>query len=85
MNKTMLSDINAGQRARVTNVGCCGDMRRRFMDLGLIRGTTVRCILTSKGGMKAYNIRGAVIGIRPRDARSVEVEVQDVEDGSTGG
>ncbi len=81
----MLSDINVGQRARITNVGCCGNIRRRFMDLGLIRGTMVRCILTSNGGMKAYNIRGAVIGIRPMDARSVEVEVQDFEDGSSGG
>ena len=77
MNKTMLSDIKVGQSARVTSVGCYGDIRRRFMDLGLIRGTTVRCILGSGGGMKAYSIRGAVIGIRPRDARDVEVEVQD--------
>ena len=52
------------------------------MDLGLIRGCRVSCVLSSGGSMKAYNIKGAVIAIRQKDARSVIVEVVGDEDGS---
>ena len=82
MNKTLLSDIRPGQSARVTEVKNCGSIRQRFMDLGLIRGSSVCCILSSHGSMNAYNIRGAVIAIRRRDAASVEVEVCEDEDSS---
>ncbi len=82
MNKTLLSDIRPGQRACVTEVRSCGSIRQRFMDLGLIRGSRVCCILSSRGSMRAYNIRGAVIAIRDRDARSVTVEVEKDEDRS---
>ncbi len=74
--------MNTGQYARVTEVRNCGSIRKRFMDLGLIRGSGVCCILSSGGSMKAYNIRGAVIAIRQRDAHSVTVEVDGDEDGS---
>ena len=52
------------------------------MDLGLIRGSRVCCILSSRGSMKAYNIKGAVIAIRDRDAGGVTVEVEKNEDSS---
>ncbi len=82
MKKTLLSDIGPGQCARVAEVRNCGSIRQRFMDLGLIRGSSVCCILSSGGSMKAYNIKGAVIAIRQKDAGSVMVEVEEDEDGS---
>ena len=82
MNKTLLSNIRPGQIAKVTEVRNCGSIRQRFMDLGLIRGSSVCCILSSGGSMKAYNIRGAVIAIRQRDADSVTMEVEKDEDSS---
>ena len=85
MNKTLLSDIRPGQYAKVTEVINCGSIRQRFMDLGLIRGSGVYCILSSGGSMRAYNIRGAVIAIRQRDAESVRVEVEEDENGSSCG
>ena len=85
MKKIQLSDINVGQRAVVSSVNNYGSIRRRFMDLGLIRGSDVCCILSSRGGMKAYNIRGAVIGIRRDDAKRVDVEVCDDEEDSSCG
>ena len=82
MNKTVLSEMKAGQSALVTEVKNCGGIRQRFMDLGLIRGSRVGCILSSRGSMKAYSLRGAVIAIRCSDARDVEVEVDKDEDDS---
>ncbi len=83
MNKMLLSNISAGQKVLVTEVKNCGSIRQRFMDLGLIPGSEVRCILSSGGSMKAYCIRGALVAVRKRDAQSVTVEVCEDEDGSS--
>lgn len=80
MKKIQLSDIQVGQSAVVRSVNNYGSIRRRFMDLGLIKGSGVCCILSSGKGMKAYNIRGAVIGIRQSDAARVDVEVENGEE-----
>ena len=49
-----------------------GDMRRRFLDLGLIENTMVECIGKSpQGDPSAYFIRGAVIAIRKKDCRGI--------------
>ena len=49
-----------------------GDMRRRFLDLGLIENTLVECIGRSpQGDPSAYLIRGAVIAIRAKNCRGI--------------
>lgn len=48
---------------------------RRLKDLGLVKGTKVKCVLKSPlGNPKAYKIRGAVVAIRDEDASAVSVE-----------
>ena len=50
-------------------------MKRRFLDIGLTDGTDVECVLVSYGNeMKAYCIKGAIIGIRREDANLIEIE-----------
>ncbi len=50
-------------------------MKRRFLDIGLSEGTKVKCVLASFGDeMKAYEIKGAVIGIRKEDGQNVKIE-----------
>ena len=61
--------------ARVVRLDTKGDLRRRFMDIGLVEGTPVECLRKSPAGdPKAYLIRGAVIAIRKEDAATVMVE-----------
>lgn len=49
---------------------------RRLKDLGLVKGTKVKCVLRSPlGDPSAYVIRGAVVAIREEDASGVVVEV----------
>ena len=63
--------------ARVIGIETDGDMRRRFMDMGLIRGTAVECVGRSPGGdPSAYLIRGAVIAIRSEDTKSIQVTAE---------
>ena len=82
MKKILLSDISVGQNAIVSTINDCSGMRQRFMDLGLIRGSSVCCVLSCAGSMRAYNVRGSVIAIRQRDAISVTVEVEEDENSS---
>lgn len=67
--------MKTGTYARVVRLDTKGDLRRRFMDIGLVEGTPVECLRKSPAGdPKAYLIRGAVIAIRKEDAATVMVE-----------
>lgn len=67
-----LNCLTLGECGEVVEVRANDGMRRRFTDLGLIRGTQVTCLAVSPlGGLSAYRIRGAVIAIRHRDSNGI--------------
>ncbi len=69
-----LDSIRPGESAVVQKLNISGNMRRRFLDIGLIENTTVECLGRSPGGdPSAYLIRGAVIAIRAQDCRGIQV------------
>lgn len=69
-----LNELAPGQKARVLNISSCGSIRRRLLDLGLVKDTEVECLGSSPwGDPKAYLIRGAVIAIRSQDCRHIHV------------
>ena len=75
MSEYSLSALRVGQSAYVAEIQAEEAMRRRLLDLGLIRGTRVTCTAKSPAGdPAAYLIRGAVIALRGRDARGVRLE-----------
>ena len=75
MRQFTLCDMKTATYARVVRLDTKGDLRRRFMDIGLVEGTPVECLRKSPAGdPKAYLIRGAVIAIRKEDAATVMVE-----------
>ncbi len=70
-----LSDLKLGETARVIKISNKSDISRRLLDIGLIPGTRIECVLISPmKNPKAYIIRGAVIAIRNEDASEIEVE-----------
>lgn len=70
-----LSDISPGETATVRRLDCDGGIRRRLLDIGLIRGTQVECLGRSPGGdPTAYLIRNAVVAIRSEDSADVLVD-----------
>lgn len=75
MNTTLyLNSLDTGQSAIVGESRHTGAMRRRLMDIGLIRGTPVACVGRSPlGDPSAFRIRGAVIALRSRDAALIEI------------
>ena len=71
-NALRLCDIAPGQDAVVKELLANGSIRRRFLDIGLIENTRVRCVGRSPGGdPSAYLIRGAVIAIRAEDSQNI--------------
>ena len=72
--KNTLDKMLIGQKNTVIKVNDESNMKRRFLDIGLTSGTDVECVLSSYGGeMKAYSIKGAIIGIRKEDAYYIEI------------
>ena len=73
-NYETLDRLTPGELAVVDRLDVGGDMRRRFLDLGLIENTMVECIGKSPGGdPTAYLIRGAVIAIRSKDCQGIRI------------
>ena len=70
-----LSNLRPGDSAVVLDINSDDGMRRRLQDIGLIRGTAVRCVQKSPlGDPVAYLIRGAVIALRSEDSVSVQIQ-----------
>ena len=75
MSEYSLSALRVGQSAYVAEIQADEAMRRRLLDLGLIRGTRVTCTAKSPAGdPAAYLIRGAVIAIRSEDSAKILVD-----------
>ena len=70
-----LNLLPLGSAARVKELTMAGNIRRRILDLGLIKGTKVQAINRSPSGDPvAYSFRGAVIALRSEEASGIIVE-----------
>ena len=71
-----LADLPPGGTATVVGLSpaCQGSQRRRLLDLGIVRGTTVEAAFRSAAGDPvAYRIRGAIIALRREQAEWVRI------------
>ncbi len=72
MNLITLDELEVGKRAIVYRLETKNGMRRRFLDLGMNRNSTVECVGVSPlGGIKAMLINGAVVAIREEDLKTI--------------
>lgn len=79
MNSNIISldSLSVGDFGIVYELLSKGELRRRMLDLGLVRGTYVENLMRSPvGGLTAYFISGAVIALRPEDARYILIKKQ---------
>ncbi len=71
-----LDQVRPGECAVVRFLKTAGSMRRRLLDIGLVKDTKIECIGRSPGGdPTAFLIRGAVIAIRSEDCKNIIVSV----------
>ena len=69
--------LEEGEVAEVVGLSpsCRGPMRRRLMDLGFVRGSSISIDMRSPlGNPTAYIVRGAVIALREDQARYILIQ-----------
>ena len=72
--ESALCDLKVGQGGTVISVNAKGDILRRLLDIGIVSGTRVSCVLKSPlGDPSAFLIRGAVIALRKEDSANITV------------
>lgn len=75
MRKNTLNELKKGDKAIIKELKVEGSMKRRLLDIGLIKNSIVECVLESPlKDPKAYWIRGALIAIRDNDAMKIIIE-----------
>ena len=74
--KIHLSELASGERCVVASLSCCGAIRRRFSDLGILPGVEIECIGKSPlGNPVAYLVRGKSVAIRKEGASGIDVYI----------
>jgi Fe2+ transport system protein FeoA len=75
-NWTRLSDLEPGQRAQIVRVGGRGRSRRRFMEMGLVRGETIQVERVAPlGDPVEFVVKGYHVSLRRNDAQHIEVRI----------
>ena len=71
-----LNELNPGETAVVKKLKTRGSIRRRLLDIGLVKDTKIECVGKSPAGdPAAFLIRGAVIAIRSEDMKDIVVRI----------
>ena len=75
-NLINLNDLSVGQNCVVVNVNNTGIMRRRLMDIGIVPGCLLSCVLDSpSGNPRCYLVKGSLIALRNCDSCLIEVKL----------
>ncbi len=75
-----LNTLKIGEVGMIKDLNCTGNIRRRLLDLGMVKGTRILPVLTSpSGGLTAYEIRNSIIAIRDEDSQNIMISSHFVE------
>ena len=74
MNRMSLDKLPTNIVGKVNDIKCVEGIKRRLLDLGIIKGTKIEPVLLSPSGdPRAFSVRGTLIAIRKEDAKNIEV------------
>ena len=72
-----LSDLEPGQEGKVVRIEGRGATRRRIMDMGIVRGSTVKVIRRAPlGDPVEFELRDYKLSLRKREAENVYVSME---------
>lgn len=75
-----LDKLKNGCTATVLSIKTNASLKQRLMDIGFVKGATVKAVHQSpSGNPRAYLIKGVVIALRNCDASEIVVEVESDE------
>ena len=71
---TNLNQLPLNEEGIIKDVKCEGNIKRRLLDLGLVKGTNIIPVLVSPSkDPRAFSVRGSTIAIRREDAENIEI------------
>ncbi len=74
MNISTLDNLNLNSIGYIYSLNTSENIKRRLLDLGLVRNTCIKPIFISPfSGLKAYEFRGFLLAIRNEDASKIEI------------
>lgn len=69
-----LDKLELNKTGYIQNLDCNESVKRRLLDLGLIKGTSITPLFISPSGdPTAFEVRGSVIAIRVEDTRLIDI------------
>ena len=69
-----LNELKLNETGHIINLNCTDGVKRRLLDLGLIKGTKITPIFVSPSGdPTAFEVRGSVIAIRVEDTSLIDL------------
>ncbi len=72
-----LYDLPMDKEGIVEDLKCKGSLKRRLLDLGIVKGTLITPILKSPSGdPTAFEIRGTLIALRKEDSAFIEIKMR---------
>lgn len=70
-----LNQLPLNKSGRINKIECGEGIKRRLLDMGLVKGTEITPILISPSGdPRAFLVRGTIIAIREEDAKNIKIE-----------
>lgn len=70
-----LNELDLNETGYIKDLKCSDEVKRRLLDLGLIKGTKVTPLFVSPSGdPTAFEVRGSVIAIRVEDTSLIDLQ-----------
>ena len=70
-----LDELNLHEKGEIIDIRCEDNIKRRLLDLGLVKGTKITPVLVSPSGdPRAFEVRGTLIAIRKEDSKKINVK-----------
>ena len=71
---TTLDKLPLNENGKIENIECIGNIKRRLLDLGLVKGTKIFPVLVSPSkDPRAFFVRGSIIAIRKEEAQNIQI------------
>ena len=70
-----LSQLQVNENGNIDKIECDEGIKRRLLDMGLVKGTNIVPILVSPSeDPRAFLVRGTIIAIRKEDAKDIKIK-----------
>lgn len=71
-----LNNLQLNTPAKIINIHCNNQIKKRFIDLGFIKGSTIIPVLTSpSGNIRAYYIKDTLLALRDAETQNITIEM----------